>query len=67
MGAVCWAASTNISRFAGESFAARLLNVIASVTLGAGTFYLCALALGIEELRAATNAITRRFVKRARR
>ena len=67
MGAVCWAASTNISRFAGESFAARLLNVIASVTLGAGTFYLCALALGIEELRAATDAITRRILKRTRR
>jgi putative peptidoglycan lipid II flippase len=67
MGGVCWAASNNISRLAGESFPARLLNVTASVTFGAGTFYLCALALGIEELKAATRAVTRRILKRANR
>ena len=67
MAAVCWVASSTISRFAGESFTARLLNVTASVTLGAGTFYLCALLLGIEELTAATNAITRRFRNRTQR
>lgn len=65
MGVVCWAASAGVSLFAGESFVARLLNVTASVALGAGTFYLCALMLGIEELKAATSAITRRFLKRA--
>jgi putative peptidoglycan lipid II flippase len=38
MGFVCWGASAGVSRFAGESFIARLVNVTASVALGAGTF-----------------------------
>jgi putative peptidoglycan lipid II flippase len=64
MGLVCWAVSVGIGRFAGDRFIARLVNVTASVALGAGTFYLGALLLGIEELKAATGAITRRFLKR---
>jgi putative peptidoglycan lipid II flippase len=64
MGLVCWAVSSGVSRSAGESFAARLVNVTASVALGAGTFYMCALLLGVQELKAATGAITRRFLKR---
>jgi putative peptidoglycan lipid II flippase len=67
MAVVCWAASAGISRLAGESFIARLLNVTASVGLGACAFYLGALLLGVEELKAATGAITRRFLKRAQR
>jgi putative peptidoglycan lipid II flippase len=66
MGVVCWAVSAGITRFAGESFVARLINVTASVALGAGAFYLGALLLGVEELKAATRALTRRFLKRAR-
>jgi putative peptidoglycan lipid II flippase len=67
MGVVCWVISAGVSRFAGESFIARLVNVTASVALGAGTFYLGALLLGIEELKAATAALARRFIKRAQR
>lgn len=66
MGIVCWGVSAGVSRSAGESFAARLVNVTASVALGAGTFYMCALLLGVQELKAATGAITRRFLKRGR-
>jgi putative peptidoglycan lipid II flippase len=62
MGVVCWGVSAGINRFAGESFIARLVNVLASVSLGACAFYLGALLLGIEELKAATGAITRRFL-----
>jgi putative peptidoglycan lipid II flippase len=64
MGVVCYGVSNGISKFAGESFAARAANVLASVGTGALVFYLCASLLGIEELRAATNAFARRFLKR---
>ena len=64
MGAVCYGVSGGISKLAGESFAARIANVTASVGTGAVIFYVCASLLGIEELRAATAAFARRFLKR---
>ncbi|HXG92214.1 MAG TPA: murein biosynthesis integral membrane protein MurJ [Blastocatellia bacterium] len=67
MGAVCRAVSYGISHAAGERFFARLLNVATSVGAGAAVFYFAASILGVEELRAATNAIMRRFGKRASR
>ena len=64
MGAACYGVSNGISKFAGESFVARVVNVLASVGVGMAVFYLGASLLGVEELRAATNALTRRFLKR---
>ena len=64
MGAVCYGVSNGISKLAGESFAARIANVTASVGTGAVIFYVCASLFGIEELRAATAAFARRFLKR---
>jgi len=64
MGAACYGVSSGISKLAGESFAARIANVTASVGTGAIIFYVCASLLGIEELRAATAAFARRFLKR---
>jgi putative peptidoglycan lipid II flippase len=61
MGAACWAASTWMSRSLGNSFPARLATVSASVVVGASFFYLVASLLGVEELRAATRALTGRF------
>jgi putative peptidoglycan lipid II flippase len=65
MAVLCWAVSRFIGGAAGESFAARIINVSASVAMGAGVYYLICWALGVEELKAATGAITRRL--RARR
>jgi putative peptidoglycan lipid II flippase len=64
MGAACWAITTGISKYAGDSFAVKAANVMASVGIGAVVFYLVASLLGIEELRAATKALTRRFARR---
>jgi len=64
MGAACWAITSGISKYAGDSFAVKLANVTASVGIGAVVFYLVASLLGIEELRAATKALTRRFARR---
>jgi putative peptidoglycan lipid II flippase len=67
MGVVCWAISSAIGKTAGFSFPARAINVFASVSAGAGVFYLVASALGVQELKAATDAIAGRFVRRIRR
>jgi putative peptidoglycan lipid II flippase len=67
MGVACWAVNHGISRFVGDTFTARLVNVGASVGLGAAIFYFGALLLGVEELQAATRALTRRFVKQRSR
>lgn len=64
MGLACWATTNGISKYAGDGLAAKVANVIASVGIGAAVFYLSASLLGVEELRAATKAITRRFIKR---
>jgi putative peptidoglycan lipid II flippase len=64
MGAVCYGASTGINRLVSDSFAARLANVLTSVGIGAVVFYMAASLLGVEELRAATTLLTRRFTKR---
>jgi len=64
MGAVCYGVSTGINRLASDSFAARAANVLASVGIGAAVFYAGASLLGVEELRAATTVLTRRFIKR---
>jgi putative peptidoglycan lipid II flippase len=64
MGAACWAITNGISRYAGDSFAVKAANVITSVGIGAAVFYSVASLLGIEELRAATKALTRRFARR---
>jgi putative peptidoglycan lipid II flippase len=67
MGIVCWAVSSAIARTAGASLPARTANVVAAVFAGAGVFYLVASALGIQELRAAADAIVSRFSRRLRR
>jgi putative peptidoglycan lipid II flippase len=64
MGAGCWAVSNGAAYLLGNSFAARLAIVTISVAVSAGLFYLCASLLGVEELKAATNALTDRFKKR---
>lgn len=66
MGAVCWAISEVIARLAGPSLPARSANVVVSVAAGAGIFYLVASALGIQELKAATDVFTRRFTRKSR-
>jgi len=66
MGAVCWAISNAIGRFAGPSFPARAANVFVSVAAGAVIFYLVASALRVQELKAATDVFTRRFARRPR-
>jgi len=63
MGAGCWAVSNGVTHLLGAGFAARLANVSASVAVSAALFYLVASLLGVEELRAATNALTGRFRK----
>jgi putative peptidoglycan lipid II flippase len=64
MGAVCWVVSRSAGHLLGTSFGARLVNVVVSVAVGAGLFYLIASLLGVEELKAATSALTGRFRKR---
>jgi len=63
MGVVCWAISRAIASSAGFSFPARTANVVASVSAGAAVFYLVASALGIQELKAATDVFTNRFAR----
>jgi putative peptidoglycan lipid II flippase len=67
MGLACWAISGLITRTIGVGFAAQIVNVFVSVSGGAGTFYLVASALGIQELKAATEAVTARFARALRR
>ena len=67
MGLVCWAISRAIANIAGFGFSARAANVVASVSAGAFVFYLVASALGIQELKAATEVFTSRFARMLRR
>jgi putative peptidoglycan lipid II flippase len=67
MGAVCWAVSNGIGHFAGQGLPARFANVFVSVSAGAGIFYLVASALGVQELKAATDIFIKRFARRTRR
>ena len=64
MGAGCWAVSSAIAHLLGGSFTGRLVNVSVSVVVSAGLFYLMASLLGVEELRAATSALTSRLKRR---
>ena len=64
MGAACWAVSSGAARVLGNNFPARLANVTVSVAVSAGLFYLVASLLGVEELRAATSALTVRLKRR---
>ena len=66
MGAACWAISGAIGKAAGFSFIARAVNVFVSVSAGGGIFYLTASALGVPELKRATDAVVERFVRRRR-
>jgi putative peptidoglycan lipid II flippase len=63
MGVVCWAISSFIGRIAGVSLAARTANVAASVSAGAGVFYIVASMLGVQELKAATDVFASRFAR----
>ena len=67
MGAVCWFMSNKIAAFAGASSAARLANVVASISLGGFVFYVAASALGVPELKLATETIVRRLRRRRAR
>jgi putative peptidoglycan lipid II flippase len=64
MGAACWAISMALARAFGESFGARLANVLVSVAAGAGLFYVIAALLRVEELKAATDALAGRLKRR---
>jgi len=64
MGVVCWFANAWMTRLLGGSFSARLVSVGISVAVSTGVFYLGAYLLGIEELKAATTALTGRFKRR---
>lgn len=66
MGAACWALSSFIAGTAGFSSTARVVNVVVSVTGGAGVFWVVATVLGVSELKAATD-VARRFLGRLRR
>jgi putative peptidoglycan lipid II flippase len=63
MGFVCWAISSFIGRTLGIGFAARMINVLASVSAGAGAFYFAASLLGVHELKAATDVFARLFAR----
>jgi putative peptidoglycan lipid II flippase len=67
MAAACWAVSQGVYHFAGDNRVARLINVMASVSAGAGVFYLVAYWLGVEELKSAVGAIGGRFKRLVRR
>jgi peptidoglycan biosynthesis protein MviN/MurJ (putative lipid II flippase) len=67
MGMVCWAIRRAIANSAGVTFSARAINVAASVSVGAAVFYLVASALGIQELKSATEVLTSRFTRLLRR
>jgi putative peptidoglycan lipid II flippase len=64
MAAACWAVSSGMAKAVGNNFAGRLANVVLSVAVSAGLFYLIASLLGVEELRAATTAVTARLKRR---
>ncbi|HYV06690.1 MAG TPA: murein biosynthesis integral membrane protein MurJ [Blastocatellia bacterium] len=64
MGAVCWTVSTMLSRTLGDTFAARLTNVLVSVAISAVLFYWLASLLRVEELKSATNALAGRFLRK---
>jgi putative peptidoglycan lipid II flippase len=61
MGGACWAVNGWLSRWLGGAFPARLAIVVVSVAVSVGLFYLVASLLGVEELRAATRALTGRL------
>jgi len=63
MGFVCWAISAFIGRTLGIGFAARMINVLASVSAGAGAFYFAASLLGVRELKVATDVFARLFAR----
>ena len=67
MGVVCWVISRAIANGAGDGFPARMANVAVSVSAGAAIFYLISSALGIQELKAATDVLTKRFARMRRR
>jgi putative peptidoglycan lipid II flippase len=64
MAIACWAVSTGISRRFGDNFAARMSNVSVSVAVSAGSFYVAASLLGVEELSAATGALIGRLKRK---
>ena len=61
MGAVCWFISHKIAAFAVVSSIAKLANVVASISIGGFVFYVAASALGVPELKVATETIVRRL------
>jgi peptidoglycan biosynthesis protein MviN/MurJ (putative lipid II flippase) len=63
MGAVCWFTSDRIAAFAGVSSAAKLANVLASISLGGFVFYVAASAFGVPELKVATETIVSRLTR----
>jgi len=64
MGTACWAISHWARGMLGQSLAARLVTVTASVGVGGAVFYLAAAATRVEELKTATDALTSRLRRR---
>ena len=67
MGLVCWFVSGGIDRLLGQGFAARSVNVAASVSAGAVVFYVVGSLLRLPELKLATDTLAGRFRKRPAR
>ncbi|HYE74031.1 MAG TPA: lipid II flippase MurJ, partial [Blastocatellia bacterium] len=66
MGVACWFISLQVASFIGsESLIARILNVIVSVGVGVLVFAVVARVLRVGELEQLTNALQRRFKRRA--
>ncbi|HJZ68223.1 MAG TPA: murein biosynthesis integral membrane protein MurJ [Blastocatellia bacterium] len=59
MGVGCWFISGAIAKAAGPGFAARIVNVVVSVFVGAAIFYVAASLFRVQELRAATDILRR--------
>ena len=64
MGLVCWFVSSAMYQFLGDTRVARASNVLVSVGAGGVVFYAAAWLLGVQELRSAVNAITKRLRRR---
>ncbi|MEW6207998.1 MAG: murein biosynthesis integral membrane protein MurJ [Acidobacteriota bacterium] len=65
MAVACFALSSGIESTLGRGLIAKAINVFAPVAAGAAAFYFAAYLLNVEELKSATAAIRRRFLKRS--
>jgi putative peptidoglycan lipid II flippase len=67
MAIACWAVSQGVYQFVGDTRVARMINVMVSVGVGAGVFYVAAYWMGVEELKSAVSTIGGRFKRFTRK